>query len=50
MSKLVGICVSVLSTLITLAYLGLMTAGFAYFAWGNVNEVKQWRCYANGSN
>ena len=49
-SNVIGACTFLLSALIGLAYLGLMTAGFAYFAWFNVDEVKQWRCYGPSNN
>ena len=51
MSKAIGYCVLVLSTLISNLYLAAMAGGFSYFAWfAGVTDPDYQRCYAYKKN
>ena len=45
-ARCLGYLILLLSSLMTLAYLGGSAAMFGYFAWFKVPEVQDWRCYA----
>ena len=47
MSKLLGNLTLGLSIFLMTSYLVAMVGFFSYFAWFNVEEVRDWRCYAS---